>query len=101
MRRSVLWTLVTGFILALSSAASSVEHRATTFYQGFDLSSLHIVEQGNVVYKDTARGNATRAAEDILGDGGMNTVRLRIWVNPTPGQYDLAYTLSQAQRFYN
>jgi hypothetical protein len=23
----------------------------------------------------------------------------RIWVNPEPGQYDLAYTLAQAQRF--
>jgi len=87
------------------------------FYKGFDLSSLHILEEGNVTYKDTARHNKTRPAEDILGDGGMNTVRLRfistclpagkhvtdsdnrIWVNPIPGQYDLEYTLSQAQRF--
>ncbi|GAB7351358.1 hypothetical protein MBLNU459_g2041t1 [Dothideomycetes sp. NU459] len=72
---------------------------APFFYKGHDLSSLHILEQGNVTYKDTARNNKTRPAEDILGDGGMNTVRLRIWVHPIPGQYDLAYTLSQAQRF--
>lgn len=50
---------------------------APFFYKGFDLSSLHILEEANVTYKDTARHNETRPAEDILGDGGMNTVRLR------------------------
>jgi len=52
------------------------------FYKGFDLSSLKIEENGGAVYVDTARGNITRAAEDILGDGGMNVVRLRLWVYP-------------------
>ena len=52
------------------------------FYKGHDLSSLKIEEDGGAVYKDTGRGNITRPAEDILGDGGMNTVRLRLWVNP-------------------
>lgn len=52
------------------------------FYKGFDLSSLHILEEGNVTYKDTARYNETRPAEDILGDGGMNTVRLRFASKP-------------------
>jgi len=47
------------------------------FYKGFDLSSLHILEEANTTYEDTARHNETRPAEDILGDGGMNTVRLR------------------------
>lgn len=47
------------------------------FYKSFDLSSLHILEEANTTYRDTARSNATRPAEDILGDGGMNTVRLR------------------------
>ncbi|KAG9758949.1 glycosyl hydrolase 53, partial [Aureobasidium melanogenum] len=83
-------------LFSIASTALAVD---PFFYKGFDLSSLHILELGNVTYKDTAKGNATRPAEDILGDGGMNTVRLRIWVNPQPGQYDLAYTLAQAQRF--
>lgn len=69
--------------LACLSTASAAPHNSNPnqvepfFYKGFDLSSLHILEQGNVTYKDTARHNATRPAEDILGDGGMNTVRLR------------------------
>jgi arabinogalactan endo-1,4-beta-galactosidase len=46
-------------------------------YKGHDLSSLKILEDGGAIYHDTAKYNATRAAEDILGDGGMNTVRLR------------------------
>lgn len=34
------------------------------------------------IFKDTARDNETRLADDILIDGGMNTVRLRLWVDP-------------------
>ena len=48
-----------------------------TFYQGHDLSSLLIIEEGGAIYKDTQRRNETRPAEDILIDGGMNTARLR------------------------
>lgn len=93
---------------AVASLASAVPHTfnslakrqnsTTFFYKGFDLSSLQVLEQANTIYKDTARNNETRPAEDILGDNGMNTVRLRLWVNPVPGQYDLNYTLSLAQR---
>jgi arabinogalactan endo-1,4-beta-galactosidase len=70
-------------LLCLSTANASPHKPIQTpsldpfFYKGFDLSSLHILELGNVTYKDTVRHNATRPAEDILGDGGMNTVRLR------------------------
>lgn len=74
--------------LVCLSAATASPHKQPAqnqvdpfFYKGFDLSSLHILELGNVTYKDTARRNATRPAEDILGDGGMNTVRLRYGVS--------------------
>lgn len=30
----------------------------------------------------------------------MNTVRLRLWTNPTSGQYDLPYVLDMAKRFH-
>lgn len=76
------------------------------FYNGFDLSSLAIQEAGGYVYKDTAQGNSTRPVEDILGDAGMNTVRLRLWVDPSVPfdggyyqSYDLEYTLGLAKRF--
>lgn len=71
---------------------------ATEFYYGHDLSSLALLEEGGAIYKDTARGNATRSADAILGDGGMNTVRLRIWVNPSDGVYGLQYNLDLATR---
>ncbi|KAK3714339.1 hypothetical protein LTR37_007925 [Vermiconidia calcicola] len=74
------------------------------FYKGFDLSSLKIQEDGGAIYKDTMRGNATRPVEDILE--GMNTVRLRLWVNPEIPyddgyylSYDLKYVLALAKRF--
>lgn len=64
-----------------------------------------MLEEGGCIYKDTERHNATRPAEDILGDGGMNTVRLRIWVDPTTGYVEgtngLDYNLDLAKRFQN
>lgn len=71
--------------ITAASIASAAYTQKPYFYKGHDLSSLKILEDGppGAVYKDTARGNITRPAEDILGDGGMNTVRLRLWVNPT------------------
>lgn len=53
----------------------------------------------NYIYKDTARNNKTRKADAILGDGGMNTVRLRIWVNPEGGLNGLQYVLTAAKRY--
>ena len=74
-----LLSIATAALACLSLASASPHKSQPTpyFYKGHDLSSLHILELGNVTYKDTARHNQTRPAEDILGDGGMNTVRLR------------------------
>jgi len=72
-------------VLSIASAAPSPPSYGNSepfFYKGFDLSSLKIEEDGGAVYKDTQRGNITRPVEDILGDGGMNVVRLRLWVYP-------------------
>jgi arabinogalactan endo-1,4-beta-galactosidase len=100
-------TAVATAILSLSSfATASPKLKKPYFYNGFDLSSLKIQEDGGFIFKDTARNNATRPVEDILGDAGMNTVRLRLWVNPTVPYdggyyetYDLEYTLGLAKRF--
>lgn len=69
------------------------------FYQGHDLSSLPTLEAGGAIFKDTAKHNITRSAEAILKDGGMNTVRLRIWVDPVGGTNGLEYNLVAAKRF--
>ena len=47
------------------------------FFKGHDLSSLLLLERGGFQFKDPNRGNQTRPVEEMLGDGGMNTVRLR------------------------
>lgn len=108
----VLTSLVTAFaaIASLSALAAgappSYGHQEPAFYKGFDLSSLKIEEDGGYIYKDTARGNMTRPVEDILGDAGMNIVRLRLWVYPKVPfddgyyeTYDLDYTIDLAKRF--
>jgi arabinogalactan endo-1,4-beta-galactosidase len=59
-----------------------------------------MLEDGGAIFKDTNRHNATRPADDILGDGGMNSVRLRIWANPADGIYGLPYTIDLAKRFH-
>jgi arabinogalactan endo-1,4-beta-galactosidase len=75
------FVVVAGFCLLPSSSAAPgygpPSYGDHTFYQGHDLSSLLILEEGGAIYKDTARRNKTRPAEDILIDGGMNTARLR------------------------
>ena len=50
---------------------------AQCFYTGHDLSSLKLLEDGGAIYKDTTQNDIARPAEDILQDGGMNTVRLQ------------------------
>ncbi|PVH87349.1 glycoside hydrolase family 53 protein [Cadophora sp. DSE1049] len=87
--------------LPVVSAASvlSKSNSQPFFYKGHDLSSLKTLEDDGSIFKDTARHNITRPAEDILGDGGMNTVRLRIWVNPVGGTNGLEYTIALAKRF--
>ncbi len=61
------------------ATASKPESSAAgyTFYKGHDISSVGQEEALGRVYKDGQRGNVVRPLEDILGDGGMNAVRLR------------------------
>ncbi|KAI0136442.1 family 53 glycosyl hydrolase [Xylariales sp. AK1849] len=102
--------LLLSFLTLAASAPSSSDSKwggskgsgskDAQFYKGHDLSSLKLLEDsGTFFYADTARHNATRLADDILGDGGMNGVRLRLWVNPPDGVYGLQYTLDLAKRF--
>ncbi|PSS20070.1 glycoside hydrolase family 53 protein [Amorphotheca resinae ATCC 22711] len=96
-----LWSfiLLVVALVAATPQSAGQDMLQPFFYKGHDLSSLKMLEEGGYVYKDTARNNQTRAAEDILGDGGMNSVRLRIWVNPVGGTYGLQYNLDLAKRF--
>jgi arabinogalactan endo-1,4-beta-galactosidase len=78
-------------LLALVSTAS-----AALTYKGVDWSSLTIEEDAGKSYKTTS--GKTTALETILVDSGVNTVRQRVWVNPSSGDYNLDYNLALAKR---
>lgn len=76
---------------------------AGSFLMGGDVSMLHEVEErGGEFYEQGVKKDAL----EILGDHGMNAVRLRLWVDPYDaagnpyggGTNDLATTISLAQR---
>ncbi|KAM0134774.1 hypothetical protein ACHAP3_005330 [Botrytis cinerea] len=69
---------------------------AALTYKGVDWSSVTVEEGSGYTYKNTA--GTTQALETILAASGVNTVRQRIWVNPSSGQYNLAYNLALAKR---
>ncbi|KAI8919166.1 glycoside hydrolase superfamily [Powellomyces hirtus] len=75
-----------------------LEKRAPYFYKGHDLSSLGITEAQGYNYQDIQQNYEVRPAEEILSNGGANTVRLRLWV-ADKGQYNKTYTLALAKRF--
>jgi arabinogalactan endo-1,4-beta-galactosidase len=91
---SLLFTFVTSALASPWSPGGPPSNPwgppATTFYKGHDLSSLRLFEPGhsaplNVTFRDAQHGNVSKPADEILAAGGMNTVRLRLWVDPTSG----------------
>ncbi|EIW76189.1 glycoside hydrolase family 53 protein [Coniophora puteana RWD-64-598 SS2] len=103
MRHRTLLPLAAAALAAVISAAPSPAASVIplSFYKGHDLSSLKMLEDtGTYTFVDTAQDNTTRAADDILADGGMNAVRMRLWVDPTAqgaDTYGLNYTIAWAQ----
>lgn len=83
MRFSSLLLLATTALAALPS-------------KGVDWSSLLIEEKAGKTYKNSA--GQTQPLETILKNSGVNTVRQRIWVNPSDGNYNLDYNIKLAKR---
>lgn len=69
---------------------------ASLTYKGADWSSVAVEESAGHTYKNAA--GTTKPLETILAANGANTVRQRLWVNPSSGTYDLTYNLALAQR---
>jgi arabinogalactan endo-1,4-beta-galactosidase len=65
-------------------------------FKGADWSSLLIEEKAGKTYKNAA--GQTQPLETILKASGVNTVRQRIWVNPSDGNYNLDYNIRLAKR---
>lgn len=81
--------------LALLPVFALSAHAALT-YKGVDWSSTTVVEAAGTTFKTTS--GTTEALETILKASGVNTVRQRVWVNPSSGQYNLAYNTKLAAR---
>jgi arabinogalactan endo-1,4-beta-galactosidase len=81
--------LLTLLLLATSALAALPS-------KGVDWSSLLIEEAAGKTYK-TSSGQV-QPLETILKSSGVNTVRQRIWVNPSDGNYNLDYNIRLAKR---
>ncbi|KAI1756604.1 glycoside hydrolase family 53 protein [Xylaria castorea] len=86
--------LFSGFLTLAALAVAPV--RGALTYKGVDWSSVVVEEKAGRSYKTTS--GQTKSLESILKESGVNTVRQRIWVNPSDGNYNLAYNLQIAKR---
>jgi arabinogalactan endo-1,4-beta-galactosidase len=82
--------------LFLAAAQLFASSSAALTYRGADISSLLVEEDAGISYKNTA--GTTAKLETIISASGVNSVRQRIWVNPTDGTYDLDYNIELAKR---
>ncbi|KAM5345941.1 hypothetical protein ACJ41O_011802 [Fusarium nematophilum] len=84
--------LLSRLSLVLSCCSSVL---AALTYRGVDWSSLPLEEAKGIKYTD---GGSSQPLEKILANNGVNSVRQRIWVNPSNGDYNLDYNLKLAKR---
>ncbi|KAJ5500463.1 Glycoside hydrolase superfamily [Penicillium expansum] len=82
--------------LFLAAAQLFASTSAALTYKGVDISSLLIEEGKGISYKNVA--GTSEKLETILSASGINSVRQRVWVNPSDGSYDLDYNVKLAKR---
>lgn len=82
--------MFSSFLLVAAGLFSSTTY-ASLKYKGADISSLLLLESEGHTYKTTS--GTTEKLEVILKNSGANTIRQRVWVNPSdvsrssPGMY--------------
>lgn len=84
----MLPSLLLAFYLLNPTAALSI--------RGADISSLTVEENSGISYKNT--NGETQPLEEILSSSGVTSIRQRLWVNPSDGNYDLDYNIALAKR---
>ncbi|GLB52569.1 hypothetical protein NBRC110019_16090 [Neptunitalea chrysea] len=77
------------------------EPTETEFISAVDISSLPEILESNPTFYDT--DGTTEDMLTILKDNGVNTIRLRLWVNPANGHcgFDEVKQFAQTLRTYN
>jgi arabinogalactan endo-1,4-beta-galactosidase len=82
-------------LIALVSALVASVHGGLQ-YKGADISSLTMLERAGKQYKSSS--GAVTKLEVLLKNAGANSVRQRIWVNPSDGNYNLDYNIQLSKR---
>jgi arabinogalactan endo-1,4-beta-galactosidase len=99
MKRTLLHiatALACAAALVVGQPAQAGTPKRTLQIRGADISSLAKSEARGGVYRysDGRRGDALR----ILGEGGLNYIRLKVWVNPADGYNSRTQVLAIAKR---
>ena len=87
--------LYTITIFSCSSDNNSHEPVVDDFIRGADMSYLPLIESEGTVYK---HNNQAEDAIITLKNAGCNTIRIRLWKNPSDGHSGLAEVKTFAQR---
>jgi len=74
----------------------ALQAQAALTFKGVDWSSVIVEEKAGRSYKNI--DGTAGSLESILKNNGVNTVRQRLWVNPSDGNYNLDYNLKLAKR---
>ncbi|QDS74448.1 hypothetical protein FKW77_006400 [Venturia effusa] len=74
----------------------SFQASTSLIWKTHDISSLLLEEQAGVKYRDL--NGTTAPLETIIKNNGANSVKIRIWVAPPTGEYNLDYALKLAKR---
>ncbi|GKU05887.1 arabinogalactan endo- -beta-galactosidase [Fusarium langsethiae] len=83
---------LTRFLVFLSYLSVSLALQ----FRGVDWSSVAVEEQKGIKYTNSA--GTAQPLEQILAANGVNSVRQRVWVNPSNGEYNLDYNIKLAKR---
>lgn len=86
--------LLSSLFSALALASGLAE--AALQWKGADISSIITLENSGQRYKSSS-GTVT-PLETLLKQAGANTVRQRVWVNPSGGTYNVDYNIKLANR---
>lgn len=83
--------------LLLTACLPALNLIAAFQWDAFDISSLlHEEEQAKIQYQD--QNGQVRRLEQILKDNGANALKVRLFVNPSDGRYNLDYALRIGRR---
>src|SRR5882757_7326199 len=88
----MVFVLAAAPLLARDSSSAAQPLRSV---RGADLSSALQEEAAGKTFRD---GGPTAPVERLLAARGANVLRMRIWVNPAAGGYDLTDALTLARR---